>query len=256
MRKSGQGEKTAMTRMELCGLGALALAGGIIGGAMVTVLWGLMPQNHREFHAGKIVTQELAIIDRAGRRRVELGVTKKDTADLDLYDRGGVVRAELSVLGDGTGIFSFAGANGKPSVVLNASARGGVTGLTLVAPEGATRAQIAIQDGEPALMLFNHGGGRLVRIDVRHGQPAISLFDQDGGWRSLIAVNGDGTPDFALADQNGKPRSLLGLQADGRATFALSDSDGKPLALLSQDANGPASFKLMAADGEVTTHLP
>lgn len=196
------------------------------------------------------------LTDANGKTRGEWRVSNQHLAELDLYDDAGLMRAQFGVLADGTGMFGFLDQNGKPALVLNAVPKGGIAALAMFNPNGTTRAELAMKDGEPAFVLGDHNGNRLIRIEVQHDQPALALYDGTGIWRSLLTLNSDGTPEFGMADQNAKPRAMIGLQSDGRPIMALSRDDGHALAVLGQMAGGVGSLTLYDDDNRIIGKVP
>lgn len=234
-------------------VGVLALAGGLLGGVIsgsfVTLRGTAITQT-------EISARDFVLVDRDGKRRARLMVSEHDTASLELYDGKGASRAQLGVLSDGTTVFSFSDQNGKPSMLLNASAKNTGATLAFVNPDGALRAELGMEGGDPELVLNDHAGKRLMRIDIESDQPAFALYDQQGIWRTLMTLNQDGTPELGLADADAKPRLMLGLQPDGRATFVMTNDGGKALAVFGQMPDGAPLLKMMGDDGAVIGKVP
>lgn len=234
---------------------AMAMVGGIIGGALVAAALTNYASSAGPT-AESINAKRFVLVDHTGKRRAAWSVSTSGLAGFDIFDHAGLSRAQLGVRPDGAAIFSLSGDNGKPVVVMNTAAAGGAATLAFFNSNGATRAEIGLKQGDPSFLLYDHDGNRLLRIEVREELPAIALHDRRGNWRSLLTLDSDGSPEFALADQNARPRAMLGLQPDGRSTFALSSDTGGALALLSQMPDGGASLRLFSRDGTILGRMP
>src|SRR5579863_270883 len=232
-----------------------ALVAGFLGGIFAThgALSGLQSG---ERTAEAMRAKRFVLVDSHQRRRGVWDVTDRDAANLNIYDAAGIARAQFTVLPDGTAMFGFFDEGDKPTLVMNAVPKGGISSLAFFNPNGTTRAELSMHSSEPTFVLGDHSGNRLMRLAVDQDQPAIALYDSQGNWRTLITLNSDGTPELGFADQNTKPRAMLGLQPDGRATFALSGDDGKAVAVLTQSSDGPGSFKLFGDNGNVLGKMP
>ena len=233
-------------------VGALALAGGVLGGLISNAFIG----RRAPATPAAVTAKSFVLVDQSGKRRAQLSVSERQTANLDLYDENGASRAQLGVLPDGTTVFTFSDETGKPSLLLNATSKSGSATLAFFSPDGALRTELGMEKGDPKFALNNHLGRQVMRINVDADQPALALYDQQGVWRTLMTLNQDGTPELGLADQSNKPRMMLGLQPDGRATFVMTSDDSKPLAVFGQMPDGSASLRLMGDDGSVIGKVP
>jgi hypothetical protein len=234
---------------------AMAMAGGVIGGVLVTAALTNRASSTRPA-VESVTAKNFVLLDHTGKRRAAWSVSTTGVAGFDILDHAGLSRAQLGVRPDGDAIFSLSGDNGKPVAVMSTAASSGAATLAFFNSNGATRAEIGLKQGDPSILLYDHDGYRLLRIEVREELPAIALHDRRGNWRSLLTLDSDGSPEFALADQNARPRAMLGLQPDGRSTFALSTDTGGALALLTQMPDGGPSLRLFSRDGTIVGQMP
>ena len=241
-----------MNSRERLFVGVLALAGGVLGGIISNSFTG----RRAPATPATVTAKNFVLVDQTGKRRAQLSVSEHQTANLDLYDANGASRAQLGVLPDGTTVFTFSDESGKPSLLLSTTAKSGSGTLAFFNPDGALRAQLGMEKGDPKLALNDHLGKQVMRINVDGDQPALALYDQQGIWRTLMTLNQDGTPELGLADQSNRPRLMLGLQPDGRSTFVMTSDDGKPLAVFGQMPDGAPSLRLMGDDGAVLGKVP
>jgi hypothetical protein len=125
-------------------------------------------------------------------------------------------------------------------------------GLTIVGPDGRTRAELAstpdghvylrqndvngkvrtalgvAADGTPHLLLTDGDSpAPRVEVAVEGGRPCLRLRDAEGAIRIQLQLADDGTPSIALLDDQQRPRCLVALSVeDGSPAFIKFDESG------------------------------
>lgn len=105
-------------------------------------------------------------------------------------------------------------------------------------------------DGGPGLYLQDSTGATRLQLSLRNGEPAVSLLDETSRPRWIGAVTGDGHGVVRWMDSTGTVRLAVG--ADGQSGYSvqLYDRDGRNRATLAVDPEGPG-FGLFGPDGRL-----
>jgi hypothetical protein len=192
----------------------MALLGGMVGGAVATMLGAsnAFAVRHSQ-HARTVTAEKFVLLGRNGDERAIIQVSDKGTAAIYLNDESGKERAELKVAADGRGSLGFYDSDGHKRVVVGAGgASGSQAGVGIFSADGDQVAGLtASLGGEVNLTLYDGKTG-LARAGLglaSDGTPALALFDQNGKDRAELHLDKSGNPGLALADVNGK--SIAGL---------------------------------------------
>lgn len=197
---------------------AMALAGGLIGGAAASMLGASDAFAIRHAHHTRTVEAEkFVLLGRQGDERGIIQVNDKGSAAIYLNDESGKERAELKVTADGRASLGFYDSDGNKRVVVGASsAAGGQAGIGVFAAGGNQVAGLsASANGEINLTLYDNKSG-LARVGLglsADGAPALALFDQNGKDRAELHVDKNGKPGLALADESGKSIAGMPMQS-------------------------------------------
>ncbi len=190
---------------------AMALAGGLIGGALATMLGaGDAFALRRAHHTRTVEAEKFVLLGRNGDQRGVIQVSDKGTAAIYLNDETGKERAELRVAADGRASLGFYDAGGAKRVVVG---------------QGST------EDSQAGLGIFGKDGDQLASLSSSaNGEVNLTLYDHKSGLaRAGLGLSGDGVPALVLFDQNGKDRAELHLSASGKPGLALADENGKSI---------------------------
>lgn len=194
---------------------ALALAGGIIGGAVSSQLLpaeGLALASARA--AREIRAERFVLVGHDGTQRGIIQVNQRGYAEIALQDGLGRTRTEMRVSTDGTGAFGFFDANGAKRVIVGETPSGR-DGIALYSTAGRQLASFSVaEDNQSSVTLYDPNNGRArVGLGVAsNGEPALVLFDQYGRDRAEMHVNVNGDPGLALANASGK--TIAGLPVE------------------------------------------
>jgi hypothetical protein len=190
---------------------AVALAGGLIGGALASMFGaGNAFALRHGGHAKTVEAEKFVLLGRNGDERGVIRVSDKGTAAFYLNDEGGKERAELKVAADGRASMGFYDANGAKRIVVG---------------QGPT------PDSQAGLGIFSKDGDQLASFSsLANGEINLTLYDHKSGLaRAGLGLSADGVPALVLFDQNGKDRAELHLSASGKPGLALADENGKPV---------------------------
>ena len=77
------------------------------------------------------------------------------------------------------------------------------------------RARLALEDGSPALTMYDRGGTGRLRIGMLRGQPGIYIADKDGNIRIGIQTLDDGETGLYVYDHEGWLAYSISLDEDG-----------------------------------------
>jgi len=193
---------------------AVALVGGLIGGALATMLGaGNAFAVRHGSHAKTVEAEQFVLLGRSGDQRGVIRVNDKGTAAFYLNDESGNEKTELRVTADGRASLGFYDSSGRKRVVVGeGSAPESQAGIGIFSADGNEVAALSSSaNGEVNLTLYDAKSG-LARVGLglsAEGAPALVLFDQSGKDRAELHVSPKGKPGLALADENGK--SVAGL---------------------------------------------
>jgi hypothetical protein len=197
----------------------LALAGGLLGGAIATMLGaGNAFALHHVGHAKTVEAERFVLLGRDGDERGVIRVNDKGTAAFYLNDESGREKAELRVTADGRTSLGLYDANGLKRLVVG---------------EGAS------PQSESGIAVFAANGNQVIDLSASgNGEVNLTLYDAKTGLaRAGLGLSADGVPALALFDQNGKDRAELHLNASGKPGLALADETGKSIAGLPMEAS-------------------
>lgn len=152
-----------------------------------------------------------------------------------------------------------------------------VRSITLEAPDGTTRATLAVlPDHTLGLVMLDAKGTPRVSLGVApDGAPALKLVGSDKGYAALAVGNDgasvlglrsakgkselaalpDGTLGLTLNDASGNPRATLAAKESG-VTAALLDHGGNGGVLLAAPAKGTPALELRGHDGKALFRRP
>lgn len=136
----------------------VALAGGLIGGALANRLAAAIPAVAADAPAKSIAAQEIVLVDARGKPHASLHLNHDGMPVLQLLDLEGRRRIGIGFSQDGTAGLDFADQKGAERILLNVS-----------------------NDGIPALRLYD-GAARprlLIGVDSQ-GNSAIDFYESDG----------------------------------------------------------------------------
>ncbi|HKD68790.1 MAG TPA: hypothetical protein VKB84_18245 [Candidatus Binataceae bacterium] len=200
---------------------AVALAGGMIGGAAASMLGAgdALALHHQRHGAKTMSAEQFVLLGRNGDQRGIFQVSDKGTAALYMNDESGKERAEFKVAADGRASLGFYDGEGRKRVVVGA---GGPP---------ASQAGIGI---------FSADGNQVVGLSsAANGEVSLTLYDNKSGLaRAGLGLAADGTPALALFDENGKDRAELHLNKSGKPGLALADENGKSTSGLPMESTG------------------
>jgi hypothetical protein len=188
---------------------AVALAGGLIGGALASMLGaGNALALRHGGHAKTVEAEKFVLLGRNGDQRGVIRVSDKGAAAFYLNDEGGKEKAELRVAADGRASLAFYDTNGARRVVIG---------------EGSTLGS------EAGIGIFSTDGNQVAELSsAANGEVSLTLYDRKSGLaRAGLGLSADGVPALVLFDQNGKDRAELHLNAAGKPGLALADESGK-----------------------------
>ncbi len=191
---------------------AMALTGGLIGGAMASMLGASSAFALHHAHRAKTVEAEsFVLLGRNGDQRGVIQVSDKGTAAFYLNDESGKERAELKVAADGRASLGFYDDEGRKRLVVG---QGSTTG------------------SQAGVGIFSAAGNQVLGLSsAANGEVSLTLYDSKSGLaRAGLGLSADGTPALALFDQNGKDRAELHLDSSGKPGLALADESGKSIA--------------------------
>jgi len=191
----------------------VALVGGLIGGALATVIGaGNAFALRHAGHAKTIEADKFVLRGPGGEERGLLQVNDKGMAALSLGDQAGMTKAELRVAADGGASLGLYDSMGHKRVVVGESTKSSQAGVGIFSSDGSqVVALVSAPSGEVSLTLYDSKSG-LARAGLglaADGTPALVLFDQAGKDRAELHLNTSGKPGLALADESGK--SIAGL---------------------------------------------
>ena len=190
---------------------AVALAGGLIGGALATMLGAgdAFALRHAR-HTRSVEAEKFVLLGRNGDERGVIQVSDKGTAAIYLNDETGKERTELKVGADGRASLGFYDSNGAKRVVIG---------------QGST------PDSQAGLGIFSKDGDQLASLSSSaNGEVNLTLYDGKSGLaRAGLGLSAEGIPALVLFDQSGKDRAELHLSASGKPGLALADENGKPI---------------------------
>jgi hypothetical protein len=203
--------------------GVLALAGGIMGGAIASRVAPAEGLALASPHTARVIRAEkFVLVGPDGTERGAIKVTARGIADVELNDGQGRDRAEFRVGADGTSAVSFYDEQGVRRIVLGNTPTGR-DGLVIFAPSGRQLASFAAaDDNQSSVTLYdpNTGVARVGLGVAANGEPALALFDQKGHDRAELHVNSSGKPGLALADESGKTVAGLPMEESGQLQAA------------------------------------
>jgi hypothetical protein len=191
---------------------AMALIGGVLGGAAATFLGASNAFAVRHAHRARTMEAEkFVLLGRNGDERGIMRVSDKGTAALYFNDESGKERAEMKVAADGRSSVGFYDEHGHRRVIVGQGVGAGEqSGIGVFSPDGN---QIASLSSLP------------------NGEVSLTLYDGKTGMaRAGLGLASDGTPALVLFDQNGKDRAELHLDKSGKAGLAFADESGKTVA--------------------------
>ena len=168
------------------------------------------------------------VVDAAGTRRIEAGVTKEGAAVMQILDQKGKVR--------------FEAATGPDSLPR----------LLLADPDGKARVTATSRPGGTAAILLQGGGrgGSVMAEASPTGLAAFSVLDADRKVRVRMLTHSDGRAELLLNDRDAKTRVGATTKADGRAGLELYDRDARRRLTLSTSPEGTADIVLTGPDGQ------
>jgi len=191
---------------------AVALVGGLLGGALATMLGAgdAFALRHSR-HPRSVEAEKFVLLGRNGDERGVIQVSDKGTAAIYLNDETGKERAELKVAADGRASLGFYDASGAKRVVMG---------------QGAT------SDSQAGFGIFSTDGNQEASFSsLANGEVNVTLYDRKSGFaRAGLGLSADGVPALVLFDQNGKDRAELHLSTAGKPGLALADESGKSVA--------------------------
>jgi hypothetical protein len=190
----------------------LALTGGMLGGAIATMLGaGNAFALHHVGHAKTVEAERFVLLGRTGDERGIIRVNDKGTAAFYMNDEKGREKAELRVTADGRTSLGFYDDTGLKRLVVGEGA----------APQSEAGIAVFAPNGNQVIDLSSSGNGEV----------NLTLYDAKSGLaRAGLGLSADGVPALALFDQNGKDRAELHLDASGKPGLALADENGKSIA--------------------------
>jgi hypothetical protein len=194
---------------------AVAFIGGVLGGALATMLVAgdAFAVRHVR-HTKTIEAERFVLLGRNGDQRGVMRVSDKGTAALYFNDETGKERGEFRVTADGRASVGFYDADGRKRVVIGQGPK--QAGMGIFDQDGSQVATISSSsNGEVSMTLYDAKSG-LARAGLglsAKGTPALVLFDQDGKDRAELNLNAEGKPGLALADANGKTIAGLPMQS-------------------------------------------
>jgi len=205
--------------------GVLALAGGIIGGAIASRVAPAEGLALASSHINKeIRAEKFVLVAPDGTERADIQVTARGIADIELNDGQGRDRAEFHVGAEGTTAISFYDERGVHRIVLG-NTPAGRDGLAIFAANGRQLASFAsTDDNQSSVTLYDPNTG-LARVGLgvaASGEPALALFDQKGLDRAELHINSSGKPGLAFADESGKTTAGLPMEESGELQQAPS----------------------------------
>ena len=131
----------------------LALAGGLIGGAIATQFVSGVAMAER--HPRKVQAEQFVMVDRDGTQRATLQVNARGTAALAIYDPQGRDRAELSVDNNGGASIGLFGQNGSHRVLIG-DAPSGRVGIAIFGTKGKQLINLSTTpDNQTSLTLYD-----------------------------------------------------------------------------------------------------
>ena len=77
------------------------------------------------------------------------------------------------------------------------------------------RARLALEDGSPALTMYDRGGIGRIRIGMLFGNPGVYVADRDGNVRIGITTMDSGETGLFVYDQDGWLVYSISVNADG-----------------------------------------
>ncbi len=197
---------------------AVALVGGLIGGALATIVGaGNAFAVRHSGHAKTVEAEKFVLLGRNGDQRGVIHVNDKGTAAFYLNDESGKEKMELRVAADGRASIGFYDPNGNKRVIVGEGATSeSQAGIGIYSADGNQVAGLSTSaNGEISLTLYDHKSG-LARAGLglsAEGVPALVLFDQNGKDRAELHLNSKGKPGLALADENGKSTAGLPMES-------------------------------------------
>jgi len=198
---------------------AVALLGGLIGGAFATMLGaGNAFAVRHGSHARTVEAERFVLLGRNGDERGVIRVNDKGTAAFYLNDESGNEKAEFRVAADGRASLGFYDSNGRRRVVVG---------------EGST------PDSEAGFGIFSTDGNEVAALSSSaNGEVNLTLYDSKSGLaRAGLGLSAEGVPALVLFDQNGKDRAELHVTTKGKAGLALADENGKSIAGLPMESS-------------------
>ena len=148
-----------MTRKQVWVVGLIALVGGVVGGALVSLVVSGPQALAQAGAAQKVITAEaFHLVAPDGTLRASLTVDDDGAVGLRLVDKDGTPRAGLLVSADGSPGLHLVDEDGEDRAGLTVSADGAL-GLDLRDKDGKTRAGLVVSaDGTPLLVLHDKDG--------------------------------------------------------------------------------------------------
>jgi len=121
--------------------------------------------------------------------------------------------------------------------------------FTVLDVNGATRAELGSNNGNPRLALFDLEGQNRISVGVEaSGMPILTIADEQEQPRAAFLVDAAGKAGLSLLDQQNRTRAALIVEEDGRTSLSILDDAGKPRALLGADAAGASYVYLYRSD--------
>jgi hypothetical protein len=136
----------------------LALAGGMLGGALTNRLAAALPAFAAEVPAKSLAAQEILLVDAHGKTHASLHLNPEGMPVLQMYDLAGKNRLGVGFAKDGT------------------------VGMDLGDQKGVQRVLLGVSDdGVPTLRLYDDGARVRMLLGVdSQGNSALDFYEHDG----------------------------------------------------------------------------
>jgi hypothetical protein len=188
---------------------AMALIGGVLGGAAATILGaGNAFALRHAHHTRTVEADKFVLLGRNGEQRGIIRVSDKGSAGIYFNDESGKERAEMKVAADGRSSVGFYDEHGDRRVIVGQGVGAG---------------------NQSGIGVFSTDGNQIASLSsLPNGEVSLTLYDSKTGMaRAGLGLAADGTPALALFDQNGKDRAEFHLDKSGKAGLAFADENGK-----------------------------
>ena len=136
----------------------VALAGGLIGGALANRLAAAIPALAADSPAKSLAAQQILLVDARGKPHASLHLNDDGTPVFQMYDLAGKNRIGIGFAKDGT------------------------VGMDVADQKGSKRVLLSVSDeGIPTLRLYDDGARPRTLLGVdSQGNPAMDFYEHDG----------------------------------------------------------------------------